>query len=471
MIYTNITKKAIKLMYDKHNGQFDKSGMPYVFHPWHVAEEMSDEYTVAVALLHDTIEDTDLSLEELSQMGFPKEVVEAIEIMTHNGEDSYDEYIERIGSNMISTEVKLADLRHNMDLSRLDKVSESDIKRVEKYKKSYEYLYKIFTKKNNSSLQLKDRLEGGILGLVVGDALGVPVEFIERNRLKRSPVTEMIGYGSHNMPEGTWSDDTSMTIAEIDSIIECGDINYEDIMNKFIEWFDSSKYTATGVLFDVGMSTSDALLRYKSGLSPVDCGNNLELGNGNGSLMRILPFVYFIKSQEYSEDVKINIINDASSLTHGHDISKLGCNIYCDYVSLLLDGADKEDALKIIRNNNYEKFYPKDVVSRYSRLFSEDFKNFSENDISSSGYIVDSLEASIWCTLNSDNYENAVIKAVNLGSDTDTVGAITGSINGIIYGKQDIPDKWMDKLKKRETLEEINDRFLSVLGYSNSKSL
>lgn len=140
MLYTPLTKKALRLCFQKHKNQLDKSGMPYVFHPFHVAETMTDEYSVCTALLHDIVEDTDVTLAQLCDMGFPNEVTDAISAMTHNDDTDYFDYICTLKSNPIAKAVKLADLEHNSDLSRLDTVTEKDIQRFEKYKKAIEIL-------------------------------------------------------------------------------------------------------------------------------------------------------------------------------------------------------------------------------------------------------------------------------------------------------------------------------------------
>lgn len=140
MIYTDLTKKALKISFNAHKNQVDKSGMPYVFHPFHLAEQMDDEYSVCVALLHDVVEDTDITVEELITKGFPKEVINAIELMTHSDSVPYLDYVKAIKNNPIACKVKLADLKHNSDLSRLDKIDDKALKRAEKYKKAIEIL-------------------------------------------------------------------------------------------------------------------------------------------------------------------------------------------------------------------------------------------------------------------------------------------------------------------------------------------
>lgn len=140
MIYTDLTKKALKLCFEAHKEQIDKSGMPYVFHPFHLAEQMTDEAKTVVALLHDVVEDTELTFEDLEKQGFGEEIISALKLLTHNDDTPYMDYVAKIKTNKIATAVKLADLRHNSDLTRLDVVDEKALKRKEKYEKAIKIL-------------------------------------------------------------------------------------------------------------------------------------------------------------------------------------------------------------------------------------------------------------------------------------------------------------------------------------------
>ncbi|MBR3382843.1 MAG: GTP pyrophosphokinase [Clostridia bacterium] len=140
MIYTYLTKKALRLCFEAHKDQLDKSGLPYVFHPFHLAEQMDNEETVCVALLHDVVEDTDYTLEDLIAMGFPKPVTDALALMTHDENVPYLDYVAKLKDNPVARQVKLADLKHNSDLTRLDRVDEKALERVEKYRKAMELL-------------------------------------------------------------------------------------------------------------------------------------------------------------------------------------------------------------------------------------------------------------------------------------------------------------------------------------------
>ena len=136
MIYTDKTKKAMKLCFEAHKGQVDKTGVPYVFHPFHVAEQMTDEATTVVALLHDVVEDTEYTLEDIAALGFGQDIVGAVALMTHEDDVPYLDYVARLKSNPLARVVKLADLAHNSDLSRLGKVDDETRRRLEKYKKA-----------------------------------------------------------------------------------------------------------------------------------------------------------------------------------------------------------------------------------------------------------------------------------------------------------------------------------------------
>lgn len=322
---------------------------------------------------------------------------------------------------------------------------------------------------NNLELDFNKCL-AGILGFVVGDALGVPAEFKSRNYLKDNPITEMIGYGTHGQPAGTWSDDTSMMLATLEWLSEMTteDLNYSSLMDKFSRWLMYGEYTPYGEMFDCGISTSRAIMNYEKGISPLLCGGKTDWDNGNGSLMRILPgALWCSKGFAIGEMCDKQFIYELSSLTHAHMRSKIGCIIYSKVIADLFY-AKKEDKVAIIeRSMNFCRAYldsadEKDVKvekNRYHRLWEiRAFKELDESYIKSSGYVVDTLEAAVWCFLNTDNYEKCVLKAVNLGEDTDTVAAIAGSIAGLYYGIESIPQKWINLLPKKEWICMLTKR-------------
>lgn len=353
----------------------------------------------------------------------------------------------------------------------LPKDSEARNKMIEEMKKKRDLILKNLKAEKEKKKQMNDSVIDSVLGFVVADALGVPVEFKSREELNVRPLKEMIGYGSHFVPEGTWSDDSSMLLATMDSITERSGIDYNDMMKKFCDWYVHKKYTGTGVVFDIGISTHKALNKFYNGIDALDCGLKGEYDNGNGSLMRILPVSLYSYYNNLSEEEEIEMLNNCSSLTHAHEISKLGCKIYTDYISAILDGKDKREAFNALLEKNYSNNYSKNSINKYTRLLNVNFEKLNISQIKSSGYIVDTLEASIWCVLNTDSYEEAVIKAVNLGGDTDTIAAVTGSIAGLLYGRENIPQRWQSKLRNKEYLMQLIDNYGVYLSNSLKKNI
>lgn len=284
----------------------------------------------------------------------------------------------------------------------------------------------------------KEFLKPAFLGLIVADALGVPFEFMSRDTFK---CVGMTSGGAHNQPKGTWSDDSSMAIATLDSFIECDKIDYYDIMKRFVSWTREEKYCPHGEMFDIGGATSSAISRFEYGTEPLLCGGKDEYSNGNGSLMRILPLAFV----EHTEDDIFNL----SALTHAHPISKEGCRIYLELIEKLFNGESKEKAVAslTVRHPVYKRI---PVISSFTR-----------DEIKSTGYVVDSLEAAIWCFLTTDSYRDCVITAVELGEDTDTVAEISGALAGIYYKESQIPKEWIDALVKKDYILSLIDKAIN----------
>ena len=306
------------------------------------------------------------------------------------------------------------------------------------------------------------KVENGIIGFVVGDTMGVPVEFNSREKLLLNPVTEMLEYGTHNMPKGCWSDDTSMTLATMDSIIKCKEINTNDMADKFIKWYRNGEYTATGIMFDIGTTTQQALIKYQRGIDIASkCGGEREYDNGNGSLMRMLPIAYycFFKGLEDTEILKI--VKEVSSITHRHPISILGCYIYVRLAIELLKGKGLLQAYQEIKKLDY-LYFTEDTIYKYERILNNDIGLYNINEISSNGYIVSTLEAVIWSLINSKSFNETIIKAINLGEDTDTVGACVGGLAGIYYGIENINQKWKDNILKYDYIINMCKEFEKI---------
>lgn len=311
------------------------------------------------------------------------------------------------------------------------------------------------------NMDTKSKVRAGIIGHAIGDALGVPVEFTSRSQLARHPIRDMKGFGTHGMPAGTWSDDTSMEIALLQSLIDKGSFDYKDIMDNFCKWWDDDEFTATGRTFDIGGTCAGAISNFRMGMSPSECGEKGERSNGNGSLMRILPVAYVCYDNSIVGNDRYELVRKVSSLTHAHEISVLGCFFYINFIYCLLNGDSPAVAYRKAQQEDYS-MSSDSAREAYHRILTNDIAGYNEDDISSSGYVLSSLEASLWCLLTTENYKEAVLKAVNLGSDTDTVGAITGSMAGIYYGYDAIPCEWVEKLQRSEYLLNLCDQFAST---------
>lgn len=240
-------------------------------------------------------------------------------------------------------------------------------------------------------------LRDAVYGLAVGDSLGVPYEFLSRGSFE---CEDMVGFGTHNQPAGTWSDDTSMTLATCDSIRELGRVDTGDMRAKFRRWLFDGAYTVDDV-FDFGATTYRAL---ESGQ-----GCSGEWDNGNGSLMRIAPLAYTDASDEE--------IRAVSAITHAHDIS---CNACVEFVHFLR--APSKQAV-------------------------------GSEPPSSSGFVLHTLAAAQWCFSTTDSFTECVLAAVNLGSDSDTTAAVAGAIAGEYYGYEAIPKEWLQALRGKEIIE------------------
>lgn len=235
----------------------------------------------------------------------------------------------------------------------------------------------------------------------------------------------MQGYGTHNQPAGTWSDDTSLTLALADNLLP---ESYElsDIAWGFINWYDKAAYTPHGKVFDVGNATAEAIKRLKKGVTPEKAGGTGERDNGNGSLMRIAPLTFYMFGIREAEE-RFRIVRDVSSLTHAHEWSVAACYIYVEMLNKLRMGRKKKAAYAELREDFARgvPFISKATLGKFVRILENDISTLPEEEIRSSGFVVDTLEAAFWCFMTTDNYKDAVLKAVNLGDDTDTTGAVT----------------------------------------------
>jgi len=319
---------------------------------------------------------------------------------------------------------------------------------------------------------VKNKIYDAMFGLAVGDAIGVPVEFTQPHIMKEHPLTDMVGGGSHGMPAGTWSDDTTLALTLMKGLTESSETpDYDKIMEYSLAWLDRAEFTATDKVFDVGKTCLKSIMNYARGCSPLECGQSGEHDCGNGGLMRCIPAVFWLRKhygQDFIKDSSArDIIHNISSLTHGYERCLVANGLYLSVAAELLKGKDKanavKDGLKAAADEYVKESKFAEQLPFYKRIFEESFKDTPDDDIKSSGYVVDTLEAAIWSFLGTDNYRDCILKAVNLGHDTDTIAAVAGGLAGIYYGYEAIPEKWREGLIRSEYIRKLCDRFAESL--------
>ena len=294
------------------------------------------------------------------------------------------------------------------------------------------------------------KVKDGIVGLIVGDALGVPVEFKSGYDLSQNPITKMEGYGTYNQPARTWSDDSAMTLATMHSIVQKQGIDYDDIMDKFVAWYSEAKYMQGNSTFDCGVTTSSAISRYVGQNTPaLESGCKGERDNGNGSLMRILPLAYV-------KDIDYETIENVSGLTHAHPRSKIACVLYVEMAKSMLENSGLTMEEHIFSACDKIKEYYKDSpeLKHFERIFNNDLEI-----VSGKGYVISTFEVVVRCLLITDNYADAVLEAVNIGIDTDTNAAICGGLAGIYYGFDSIPVDWVNEIDRIDEVLSLCERF------------
>ena len=298
-----------------------------------------------------------------------------------------------------------------------------------------------------------------LLGLSIGDALGVPVEFNPREVLRNDPVKNMRAFGSHNQEAGTWSDDSSLSFCLADSIANGFDL--QAVATNFVNWLNHNYWTANNEVFDVGNTTMRAIQRLKYGISPLLSGDTEDYNNGNGALMRIAPLVLHVKKMDMHQ--RFELCNAVSGITHAHWRSKIACFYYLEFMLGLLNKQNPYDIYQNLQDSIpefIEKKCPegRDELKHFERLLQGEIHKLPESEIESRGYVMHTLEASIWCLLNGNSYEETVLMAVNLGNDSDTTATVTGALAGLLYGASSIPPSWLDVLKRRADIEELAER-------------
>lgn len=290
-----------------------------------------------------------------------------------------------------------------------------------------------------------DRYRGCLLGLAVGDAIGTAVEFKARGSFP--PVTDMLGGGAFNLKPGQWTDDTSMALCLAESLVEKNGFDALDQMNRYLNWYENGYLSSTGRCFDIGNATRQALEKFKATGKPMS-GSAHPSSAGNGSLMRLAPVAMFYAPSQTRAQA---FAGKSSRTTHAAKECVDACTLFAGMLVSALDGNEKETVL-------FEQGVLGSVSEKIQAIAKGEYKDKSAQHIRGNGYVVDALEAALWCFWTTDTFSDAVLAAANLGDDADTTAAICGQVAGAYYGHSSIPVPWLEKLCMREKIINLAEQ-------------
>jgi len=293
---------------------------------------------------------------------------------------------------------------------------------------------------------IADRARGCLLGLAVGDAVGTAREFSRRDA--HPPLTDMVGGGPFRLRAGEWTDDTSMALCLADSLMACGTLDQRDLMERFVRWWREGYNSHNGRCFDIGITTRQALQRFRETGDPI-AGSTDPNTAGNGSIMRLAPVAL-----RWAGDPEraISAARAQSVTTHGAPAALEGCALLAD---ILIDAIATGDRVAALRSR------PAGEAS-IAAIAAGSWREKERNNISSTGYVVHTLEAALWCVDRSAGFADAVLLAANLGDDADTVAAVTGQIAGALWGQNAIPRRWLERLTWREKITRKASRLWTL---------
>ena len=306
------------------------------------------------------------------------------------------------------------------------------------------------------------RVKEGIIGCAIGDALGVSSKGHSRDYLLDHPVLKMTPSIKKGIPKGAWSDSTSLMLATTDAIIK-RNINYNYIAENCVSWFTSNKYCSVGEAFGIGNTTLKALIKFtKRENEAYECGLSEYNNNGNSALKMMLPLAFYFTAKKSSDKEIYDTVKKVCSITHRHQISLCACYIYVNYIIFLLNGNNKFGSLKLLKSLDYSMFSNK-VLAYFSPILFGNISELDIDEIASTSFVVDTLNSTLWCFIQSTNFKDCILATANIGDDTSSIGALCGAMAGIYYGTNKIPASWINDLRKKEYLVNISEEYEKYL--------
>lgn len=303
----------------------------------------------------------------------------------------------------------------------------------------------------------KDAFYHAYWGFLIGDAMGVPFEFIARDEMKMTPAIGLQGGGIHNQLPGTWSDDSSMMLCVLQNLSEGG--NTKTLSDKFLAWYLQGDYSPHGEVFDIGNTTRMALEQLITGIK-LHATDDVKSAAGNGALMRCIPYAF---KENYQEGIFLMALDNR--ITHRNALSTYCCYYYTRLIRSLAEGYDKTKSLAHAKGTLQHGWRISDDAPNlyrndFERLFADRFASIPEHAIQSTGYVLHTLEAAVWCFMNSNSYEQCVVKAIRLGEDTDTIAALSGALAAVYY--KTIPGNLKIQVVKKEWLEKVFEEWVLI---------
>ena len=295
------------------------------------------------------------------------------------------------------------------------------------------------------------RYQGSLMGLAAGDAVGTTVEFMRPGSFP--PVTDLVGGGPFRLKPGEWTDDTSMALCLADSLITCGGFDPGDQMDRYLRWRDKGYLSSNGRCFDIGITVSDALNRYRDTGEPF-AGSTDPYSAGNGSLMRLAPVpLFFASNPEHA----IHMSGESSRTTHGAATCIYACRYFGGLIVGAVQGESKEELLSPRYSPVAGLWDRQSLCAEIDEIAAGSFKSKEAEapEIVGSGYVVKSLEAALWAFHKSSTFEEGCLLAVNLGDDADTTAAIYGQIAGAFYGLDGIPPQWRELIAEGALITKL----------------
>lgn len=308
---------------------------------------------------------------------------------------------------------------------------------------------------------MQSLISKSILSMAIGEAMAVPLKNISRKELLKNPVIQMEEYKTFNLPKGTYSNATGMTLATIDSICSLQKIDYNDIASKLCDYYRELKYCTSSGVFDNDLTTRSALINFLNlKMDATKCGLN---DKSNGCLLRILPIALYAYYKKLRNLDIFSIVKNTSYITHNDEEAIMGCYIYVKYIIFLLNKIDKKEAFRMLKSVDYSMYFSQKTIKRYDQVLNININNLGLSEIIADGTVLNTLKAFFWITINCDKYSSSIIGAINLGGDTPSVASLVGSAVGIIYADDLIPKNWLNDLRNYEYIYEFIDRFEEYL--------